>query len=194
MLNHPRLLRPSLSMLLLLAMSIAHSAGVPMPVAGTLTGAMAATQAAIAAPPSRTSARELLANWQWPTVPARIAAAFVAPAHEYGPGHRGIDLVAAIGDEVHAPADGVIAFAGSVAGRGILTIDHDEGLVTTLEPVQTTLRSGTPVRAGDVVGFVDAGGHAAPGTVHFGVREEGVYINPLLLLGGVEPAILLPCC
>mgnify|MGYP001116210698 CR=1 FL=1 len=45
-----------------------------------------------------------------------------------------------------------------------------------------------------MVGTVDVGGHTPAGAVHFGVREDGVYINPLLLLGGVERAILLPCC
>ena len=39
-----------------------------------------------------------------------------------------------------------------------------------------------------------AGGHAAPGLLHFGVRLDGEYINPLILLGGVPRAILLPCC
>jgi murein DD-endopeptidase MepM/ murein hydrolase activator NlpD len=118
----------------------------------------------------------------------------VAPAHEYGPGHRGIDLDLLGDSAVRAPADGIVAFAGDVAGRGILTIDHGNGLVTTLEPVDTVLVPGTQVRRGENVAMLAAGGHAASGELHFGVRLHGKYINPMLLLGGVPRAVLLPCC
>ena len=133
-------------------------------------------------------------GWVWPVRPFRLARAYVAPAHEYGPGHRGIDLEPLGGAEVRAPAAGVVAFAGSVAGRGILTIDHGDGLVTTLEPVQTSVVPGAPVTANEVVATVSGGGHAAAGTLHFGVRLRGEYINPMLLFGAVPRAILLPCC
>ena len=133
-------------------------------------------------------------DWIWPAERFRLAVPFVAPAHAYGPGHRGIDLDLLGDTVVRAPADGVVAFAGSVAGRGILTIDHRDGLVTTLEPVDADLAPGTPVRRGENVATLAAGGHAATGALHFGVRRHGEYINPLLLLGGVPRAVLLPCC
>lgn len=133
-------------------------------------------------------------GWVWPVRPFRLARAYVAPAHEYGPGHRGIDLEPLGGAEVRAPAAGVVAFAGSVAGRGILTIDHGDGLVTTLEPVQTSVVPGAPVAADEIVAKVSSGGHAAAGTLHFGVRLHGAYINPMLLFGELPRAILLPCC
>ncbi|ODT41561.1 MAG: peptidase M23 [Microbacterium sp. SCN 70-200] len=132
--------------------------------------------------------------WQWPIAPPRIVAPFVAPAHEYGPGHRGIDLAAPEGSDVHSPAPGVVAFAGSVAGRGVITVDHGDGLVSTFEPVVPGLAIGTVVDAGAVVGTVASGGHTPADAVHFGVREYGEYINPMLLLGGIERAVLLPCC
>ena len=127
--------------------------------------------------------------------PFRLVRAYVAPAHEYGPGHRGIDLEPLGGAEVRAPAAGVVAFAGSVAGRGILTIDHGDGLVTTLEPVQTAAGAGRAVsRRTRSSRRSRSGGHAAAGTLHFGVRLHGDYINPMLLLGEVPRAVLLPCC
>jgi murein DD-endopeptidase MepM/ murein hydrolase activator NlpD len=124
----------------------------------------------------------------------RIAAPYVAPAHEYGPGHRGIDLEPRDGAGVRSPASGVVAFSGAVAGRGILTIDHGGGLVTTLEPIASDLRPGDAIGRGQDVGGIAAGGHSAPGTIHFGVRLNGSYINPMRLLGGVPRAVLLPCC
>jgi murein DD-endopeptidase MepM/ murein hydrolase activator NlpD len=135
-----------------------------------------------------------LASWSWPATSYRLVRPFVAPAHAYGPGHRGIDLDLRGTTEVLAPQDGVVAFVGQVAGRGIVTIDHGSGLVTTLEPVMSALNPGTAVRQGDVVGSLSLGGHTAPGTLHFGVRLDGEYINPLLLLADVPRAVLLPCC
>ena len=116
--------------------------------------------------------------WQWPIAPPRIVAPFVAPAHEYGPGHRGIDLAAPEGSDVHSPAPGVVG----------------AGLVSTFERVVPGLAIGTVVDAGAVVGTVASGGHTPADAVHFGVREYGEYINPMLLLGGIERAVLLPCC
>lgn len=133
-------------------------------------------------------------GWVWPADSFRLARAYVAPAHEYGPGHRGIDLALLGSPAVIAPADGIVAFAGRVAGRGVLTIDHGDGLVTTLEPVETALIPGTAVGRGDDVGALALGGHAGPGELHFGVRLNGRYINPMLLLDGVPRAVLLPCC
>lgn len=131
-------------------------------------------------------------GWGWPTDPVQVVRPFEAPAHAYGPGHRGLDLTAS--GSVHSPADGRIAFAGEVAGRAVVTIDHGDGLVTTLEPVTTELAVGDAVARGAPVGVVSTGGHTGPGEVHFGVRLDGVYVNPLRLLGGVPRAVLLPCC
>jgi murein DD-endopeptidase MepM/ murein hydrolase activator NlpD len=133
-------------------------------------------------------------GWLWPVQPFRLDRPFVAPPHEYGPGHRGIDLTVLGEDTVRAPAEGVVAFSGQVAGRGILTIDHGGGLVSTIEPIDSALAHGTPIAAGAEVGTVSTGGHTAPGALHFGVRLDGSYINPLVLLGGVPRAVLLPCC
>lgn len=144
---------------------------------------------------SRTDRVDLVAlGWVWPLAQFTLVRPYVAPAHAYGPGHRGIDLKPLASVPVRAPAAGTVAFSGMVAGRGILTIDHGDGLVTTLEPIETALAPGTPVGRGEDVGTVAVGGHTAPGALHFGVRLDGEYINPLLMLGGVPRAVLLPCC
>jgi murein DD-endopeptidase MepM/ murein hydrolase activator NlpD len=140
-------------------------------------------------------ARALAADgWVWPATSFRLERAYVAPAHRYGSGHRGIDLRLLGASQVRSPAGGVVAFAADVAGRGVVTIAHGGGLVTTLEPVNATVSPGVAVRAGDGVGTLSVGGHSEPGTLHFGVRWEGEYINPILLLDEVPRAILLPCC
>lgn len=133
--------------------------------------------------------------WEWPLqAPRDVVAPYRAPAHEYAAGHRGVDLAAEIGTIVHAPAPGVVAFRGTVVDRPLLTIEHPGGFVSTFEPLVSALSPGDPVSAGDPVGTVGHGGHAAVETVHFGVRLDGVYLNPLLLFGPVPRSVLLPCC
>jgi len=136
-----------------------------------------------------------LPRWQWPLAGDRVVVeSFRAPAHEYGPGHRGIDLGTAAGAPVVSPAVGTVAFRGTVADRPLLTIDHGGGLVTTFEPLRSTLDPGDVVAAAQEIGVVDLGGHAPPGALHLGVRLDGEYINPMLLFDDVPRAILLPCC
>lgn len=134
-------------------------------------------------------------TWRWPVDGAReVVEPFLAPAHEYGAGHRGMDVLAPIGSVVHAPADGFVAFRGVVVDRPLLTIDHGDGVVSTFEPMDSELTAGAAVRAGDPIGTVATGGHAPAGTLHVGVRLNGVYINPMLMFGDVPRAVLLPCC
>jgi len=133
--------------------------------------------------------------WIWPVEGMRqITEPFRAPSHAYGPGHRGIDMSARVGSVVRAPAEGVVAFRGTVVDRPLITIDHGAGIVTTLEPVISTLSSGSTVVAGDEIGTVARGGHTQTDELHLGVRWRDVYINPQLMFGPVPRAILLPCC
>jgi len=133
------------------------------------------------------------ALWAWPiAAPHPIARAYLAPATPYAAGHRGIDIRAPLGGEVRAPADGIVHFAGVVVDRPVLSIDHGGGLLSSYEPVETTLHEGDQVRRGEVIGTLVAG-HCANGPcLHFGVRVHGAYVSPLLLLGGQPRAVLLP--
>lgn len=159
---------------------------VALVVAAPLTPASAAAHTA--------RATAIRAEWAWPVWPFRLAEPYRQPAHRFAAGHRGLDLLPAGSDEIRAPSSGTLAFVGEVAGRHLVTIDHGDGLVTTLEPVESELRVGAAVDRGDVVGVLSYGGHTRPGTVHFGVRLHGEYINPLLLMGSLPRAVLLPCC
>lgn len=155
------------------------------------------------APPTAPSARASSSSsdgaahplWRWPLdAPRSVATPYRAPAHAFGAGHRGIDLASAQGVIVRAPADGAIAFRGTVVDRPLITIAHPGGYVSTFEPVSSTLAPGDLVSAGDEIGTVAAGGHTMLGALHLGVRLDGAYINPMLLFGPVPRAVLLPCC
>lgn len=129
--------------------------------------------------------------WRWPVdAPHPIVRPFIAPATPYSAGHRGIDIGAPSGT-VYAPAGGVVHFAGVVVDRPVLSIRHPGGLVSSYEPVMSTLTVGAVVSRGDVVGTLVAG-HCGASCLHFGVRLNGEYVNPLAYLGEVPRAILLP--
>ena len=135
------------------------------------------------------------ASWRWPLDgPRDVITVFRAPSHDFGPGHRGVDLASSVGAAVRAPAHGVVAFRGTVVDRPLLTIDHGGGFVSTFEPMDSDLTLGDAVVAGAEIGHVATGGHTPAGQLHVGVRWNGVYINPMALFGDAPRAVLLPCC
>ena len=157
-----------------------------------VSGAGPASGAARAGTPSITAPARA-EGWRWPLAqPHRVTRAFVAPESPYAGGHRGIDLAAEAHEEVFAPHDGVVSFAGSVVDRPVLSITPPGDLIATVEPVVAVVVVGDRVRAGQVIGTVATGGHCPPGCLHFGVRLHGSYVSPLLFLGNLPRAILLP--
>jgi murein DD-endopeptidase MepM/ murein hydrolase activator NlpD len=133
-------------------------------------------------------------RWTWPLLPRPpVLARFDPPDVRWGSGHRGVDLGAAVGQEVLAPTDGVVTFRGVVVDRGVLVIETAGGLRTTFEPVDSSLTVGTAVAQGLAVGSVAATpGHCAPATcLHWGVLRDETYLDPLVLVGAVR-VILLP--
>ncbi len=123
-------------------------------------------------------------SWTWPVIGA-VVRGFDPPGSPYGSGHRGIDVAASVGTLVRAPASGVVTFAGNVGGHLFVTIDHGGGLLSTCSFLSVLL-----VHKGDLViqgqGIALSGsGHVGDTTpnVHFGVRVNGEYVDPLAYLG-----------
>jgi murein DD-endopeptidase MepM/ murein hydrolase activator NlpD len=113
-----------------------------------------------------------------------VVTPFRGPDQPYGPGHRGADLAGAPGQAVLAARAGVVIFAGPIAGRGSVSVQHDDGLRTTYEPVTPVVAAGQRVTAGQVVGLLEPGHGSCPGTcLHWGARRDRlVYVDPLVLL------------
>ncbi|MGH3521122.1 MAG: M23 family metallopeptidase [Haloechinothrix sp.] len=138
---------------------------------------------ATAQPPPALTAPE--PRLSWPLTPAPdVLRPFEPPASPYGPGHRGVDLRATTGQSVLSADTGVVVFAGLLAGRGVVSIDHDM-LRTTYEPVDPLVAVGEQVYAGQVIGTVMAGHPGCPvsACLHWGVRRGEEYLNPLVLVG-----------
>ena len=123
--------------------------------------------------------------WGWP-LPGRpeVARAFDPPVTPYAAGHRGVDLAGAAGSPVLAAGAGVVAFAGLVAGRPVVSVVHPGGLRTTYEPVQPTVAAGQAVARGTPLGLLVPGhaGCPAEACLHWGLRRGEAYLDPLSLL------------
>lgn len=132
----------------------------------------------------------------WPLTPVpAVVHGFDPPTSTYGAGHRGVDLSGRVGDPVRAAMAGTVTFAGSLAGRGVVVVDHGETR-TTYEPVSASVAVGDAVSAGEVIGVLTAAqSHCLPAVcLHWGwIRNaDDVYLDPLTLVGLNGPVRLLP--
>jgi hypothetical protein len=121
-------------------------------------------------------------GWLRP-VQGPLAHPFEQPASVYGPGHRGADLTVAPGTQVRAANDGVVSFAGRVAGTLHVTVAHAGGLRTSYSFLATVeVRTGQSVRRGDVLGTTGGTGPDHDGTtLHLGLRAGERYLDPMQL-------------
>ncbi|MGI8722478.1 MAG: M23 family metallopeptidase [Geodermatophilaceae bacterium] len=125
--------------------------------------------------------------------PLAVTRSFDPPANPYGAGHRGVDLAGAPGQEVRAAGAGTVVYAGLLAGRGVVSVQHADGLRTTYEPVLASVAAGMPLSLGQVVGTLEAGHAGCPGPacLHWGLKRGESYLDPMLLLDQ-GPVRLLP--
>jgi hypothetical protein len=75
----------------------------------------------------------------------------------------------------------------------VLSIRHAGGLLSSFEPVDAVVTEGEAVSRGEEVGtLAPSAGHCPIDCLHLGARLDGQYLSPLVLLGGVPRAVLLP--
>lgn len=145
------------------------------------------------APAAETGAGGFAPGWDWPADPAPdVLDTFDPPPEPWLSGHRGVDLAGADGSDVLAPEAGRVSFVGTVVDRGVVTIDHGGGLRSSFEPVESSLRKGDAVAAGDTLGTIAGTTHCSPGCFHWGVRLGEEYVNPLQFVIDLRPSVLLP--
>lgn len=177
------------SVVLVMCVSIAAGAAPP-----------AVAPPAVAAVPGRGPLQDPVggspgAAFRWPLAGTpRVVTPFDPPAQPWLPGHRGVDLAASPGASVLAAGAGTVAFAGTIAGVGVVSIDHSGGLRTTYEPVAPVVRRGERLASGERIGKLLAGHPSCPAAVaaclHWGLRRGTDYLDPLALLGLAEVRLL----
>jgi murein DD-endopeptidase MepM/ murein hydrolase activator NlpD len=125
---------------------------------------------------------------QPPVQPLVLERAYLPAAHNWLPAHRGVDLRAAPGQEVRSPVAGRVVHAGRVADRHVVSV-RSGGVRLTFEPVAPSVGKGRRVHAGTLIGHVGHGGHCSARCVHFGVKVDGGYRDPMPYL--LKPRIVL---
>lgn len=127
----------------------------------------------------------------WPIDPHPVVRGFDPPETPWDAAHRGVDLAGRPGQPVRAALAGTVTFAGTIAGRGVVVVDHG-GFRTTYEPVVAGISVGDRVDQGGTLGVLEvAGTHCPPqACLHWGLREGDRYRDPLLLVGTVEVRLL----
>ncbi len=153
----------------------------------TVLGATTASSIATTAPAAAQFPRREPSGFGWPLQgPHQVVRPFDAPETAYGPGHRGVDLAATPAVPVLAAGDGLVLYAGALAGRSLVSIEHPGGLRTTYEPITPEVAVGQRVARGREIGRLLPGhpgcAAAAPMTcLHWGARHRLRYLDPLRL-------------
>lgn len=153
----------------------------------TVIVTVALAVAAIATPVAAMPAAGGVPRCWTPPVAAPVVEGFVAPACTWCAGHRGLEFGPTTGVAVRAVADGVVSFAGSVAGLRYVSVDQPDGLRATYGWLASiAVVEGEQVEAAQVVGHAGA-------RLMFTLRRDGSYLDPAPLLGRlVRPPWLVP--
>ena len=100
--------------------------------------------------------------------------------------HNGLDMALEFYEPIVAAADGIITFAGGDALLGLgwyVEIEHDQGWTTTYAHlVEFNVYQGQYVNRGDIIGYNGTSGLSTGPHLHFEVRHNDWYVDPLVVL------------
>ncbi len=115
----------------------------------------------------------------------RVASGFglrIHPYYKITKFHSGMDFTAPTGTDVYATGNGVIASVTS-SQRGLgkhVVIDHGFGYSTVYAHLnEFNVRAGQKVNRGDVIGFVGNTGMSVAPHLHYEVKLNGNYVDPV---------------
>ncbi len=118
-------------------------------------------------------------------VEADVIDRFRRPATDFGAGNRGWEYATALGQPVTAVGDGIVAFAGPVARRGVISIEHRDGIRSSLTGMRIIgVAAGDTVVRGQLIG-------TASRRLHLGFRRGGIYLDPADVLSVKLHAVLI---
>lgn len=103
---------------------------------------------------------------------------FGSPTQEF---HSGIDIPAPRGVNIISAYDGEVAWSyySNSAGNWV-GVDHGDGIYTVYMHMSKRLVSeGDKVKKGDVLGLIGTTGRSTGNHLHFAVRKNGSYVDPL---------------
>ena len=94
--------------------------------------------------------------------------------------HKGLDISTRFGNEIVAPADGLVVMSSYYPQDGnFVKIDHGRGLVTGFAHLsRMVVKQGMRVKRGDIIGYVGDTGRSTGSHLHYSVFVNNVPVNP----------------
>lgn len=133
-----------------------------------------------------------------PVIGSEIVNQYRQSGNPYSAGHRGVDYLVKLGQGVFAPESGVVHFVGQVVDRPLISLSHQGNLLSSFEPVCSSLQIGQQVQRGDLIGEVCEAKdvyhqHCTSAyCLHFSIRRNGEYLSPMWFTGELSASRLLP--
>ena len=129
-----------------------------------------------------------------PRITSRFSRSRRHPILGYARAHNGVDYHAPTGAPVGAVAPGVVTMAGWTAGGGrTVKLRHPNGYDTEyLHLSAIAVRPGQRVSQGDLVGRVGKTGLATGPHLHYGLKKNGRYVNPIIEHRNMPPGDPVP--
>ena len=124
-------------------------------------------------------------SFTWPCPSSsRITSKFgdrESPTEGASTNHKGVDIGAASGSAVVAAASGTVVIATYSASAGnYVMLSHGGGVYTVYMHMSSiAVSQGAEVSAGQKIGAVGSTGYSTGPHLHFGIRINGSYVNPM---------------
>ena len=103
-----------------------------------------------------------------------------APTAGASTNHLGVDLAAPEGTPIYASRSGTVTSASYNSSSGYyVQIDHGDGYRSIyMHMTHDVVYGGQYVRQGEVIGYCGSTGVSTGPHLHFGISQNGVYVNP----------------
>jgi murein DD-endopeptidase MepM/ murein hydrolase activator NlpD len=131
-----------------------------------------------------------------PRITSRFSRSRMHPVLDVNRAHRGVDYGAPQGSPVVAVASGTVLSATYDRANGrMVRLRHSGGYESYylhLSAFASGVRTGARVSQSDVIGYVGATGLATGPHLHYGLRKNGVFVNPLVEHRNMPPGVPVP--
>jgi len=129
-----------------------------------------------------------------PRVTSRFSSSRQHPILGYARAHNGVDYHAGTGAPVVSVAPGVVTLAGWTGGGGrTVKLRHPNGYETEyLHLSAIEVRQGERIGQGELLGRVGMTGLATGPHLHYGLKKNGRYVNPILEHRNMPPGDPVP--
>lgn len=131
-----------------------------------------------------------------PRITSRFSRSRMHPVLKYARAHNGVDYGAPTGAPVVSVSNGTVSFAGWTNGGGrTVRVRHTSGYESEymhLSAIAAGITPGTRVGQGDLLGLVGQTGLASGPHLHYGLRRNGQYVNPIAEHQNLPPGEPVP--